>query len=75
MKAKSKTYISIAILIVMAVAIGFVIHMAFRLNILRDSYVLANSVFGIAVLALGMGLMANIAVSSYQDAELILLTN
>ncbi len=75
MKAKSKTYISIAILIVMAVAIGFVIHMVFRLNILRDSYVLANSVFGIAVLALGMGLMANIAVSSYQDAELILLTN
>ena len=59
----------IAILIVMAVAIGLTIRMAFRLNVLRDAFVMANSVLGIAVLMLGMALMANIAFSGNQDAK------
>ena len=60
----------IAILIVMAVAIGFTIRMAFRLDVLRDAYVMANSVLGIAVLVLGIALMANIAFGGNQDARL-----
>ena len=49
MKAKKQSiYIYIAILIVMAAGIGFMIHMAFQLNVLRDAYVMANSVLGIA---------------------------
>ena len=60
----------IAILIAMAAGIVFAIRMAFQLDLLRDAYVLANSVLGIAVLVLGMALMANIAFSGNQDARL-----
>ena len=59
----------IAILIVMAACIVFAIRMAFQLNVLRDALVMANSVLGIAVLMLGMALMANIAFSGNQDAK------
>ena len=59
----------IALLIVMVAAIGFTIRMAFRLNVLRDSFTMANSVLGVAVLVLGMVLMANIAFSGNQDAK------
>ena len=61
---------SIVLLIAMAAGIGFTIRMAFRLDLSRDAYVMANSVLGIAVLVLGMALMANIAFGGYQDARL-----
>ena len=61
---------SIAILIAMAVGIGFTIRMAFRLDVLRDVYVMANSVISIAALVLGMVLMFNISFSVDQDAKL-----
>ena len=65
--------IAIAILVAMAAGIVFTIRMAFRLNVPRDAYVMTNSVLGIAALALGMALMANIAFGRYQDARLALV--
>ena len=62
--------IYIVILVAMAAGIVFTIRMAFRLDVLRDAYVMANSVLGIAVLVLGIALMANIAFGGNQDARL-----
>lgn len=62
--------IYIAIIIAMAVGIIFYIYTAVVFDVSRDSYVMANSVVGIAILVLELFLMITIGFGSYQDIRI-----
>ena len=62
--------IHIAIIIVMAIGVLIAVYTAFAFNISRNTYVMANSVLGIAMLTFDLALMSGIAFSDYRDAQI-----